>query len=104
MFDKSLSYFVQKQKQQEELEQLSMVSQSAPVDGAQSKVLRDKLAQLETEIERFRTENASLTKLRKEREDALAQLKQEMTEFEKQKNEELKRLQDFKAEETKKLK
>ncbi len=85
-------------------QQLSAVTQPALGDGAQSKVLRDKLAELETEIERFRTENTGLTKLRKEREEALGQLRKEMTEFEKQKNDELKRLQEFKTEETKKLK
>lgn len=38
-------------------------------DGVQSKVLREKLAELEREIEKFRGENATLTKLRKEREE-----------------------------------
>ena len=37
-------------------------------DGVQSKLLRDKLAELENEIERFRKENAMLAKLRDERE------------------------------------
>ena len=40
-------------------------------DGVQSKILRDKLMELETEIERFRSENAALTKLRKEREEVM---------------------------------
>ena len=38
-------------------------------EGVQSQALRDKLAQLETEIERFRTENMTLVKLRQEREE-----------------------------------
>ena len=38
-------------------------------DGIQSKALRDKLVELEREIERFRKENASLEALRKEREE-----------------------------------
>lgn len=43
--------------------------QQASVDGVQSKALRDKLAELETEIEKFRRENSSLSQLRKEREE-----------------------------------
>ena len=38
-------------------------------DGAQSQVLREKLQELEREIERFREENTALAKLRKDRED-----------------------------------
>lgn len=38
-------------------------------DGQQSKLLRDKLAELEREIEKFRSENAALSKLRKDREE-----------------------------------
>lgn len=38
-------------------------------DGVPSKLMREKLAELETEIERFRSENAALEKLRKEREE-----------------------------------
>ena len=37
-------------------------------DGVQSKQLRDKLKELETEIEKFRIENAKLNALRSERE------------------------------------
>lgn len=44
-------------------------------DSARSQLLREKLVELETEIERFRTENASLTKLREEHESALTGLR-----------------------------
>lgn len=40
-------------------------------DTARSQLLREKLVELEVEIERFREENASLTKLREEREKDL---------------------------------
>ncbi|XP_074641974.1 uncharacterized protein LOC141899510 isoform X2 [Tubulanus polymorphus] len=75
-----------------------------PVDGAMSKALRDKLMELENEIERFQTENACLIKLKKEREEGLEKLKKEMAEFEKQKDEELKNLHEFKEQEMKKIK
>ena len=42
-------------------------------DGAQAKLLMERLAELEREIERFRHENASLEKLRKEREEVRTQ-------------------------------
>ena len=38
-------------------------------DGVSSKLIRDKLMQLENEIEKFKSENAALNKLRKEREE-----------------------------------
>ena len=38
-------------------------------DGRQAKVLLERLAELEKEIERFRRENATLERLRKEREE-----------------------------------
>uniref|UniRef100_A0A8D0GNM9 Centrosomal P4.1-associated protein n=1 Tax=Sphenodon punctatus TaxID=8508 RepID=A0A8D0GNM9_SPHPU len=72
-------------------------------DTVRSQVLREKLVELETEIERFRAENASLTKLREERECALQNLRKEISDFEQQKAKELLRLEEFKKEETKKL-
>lgn len=48
---------------------MSNVKQVPVGDGIQSKVLRDKLIELEREIERFRKENANLEALRKEREE-----------------------------------
>ncbi|XP_069136319.1 centromere protein J-like isoform X2 [Argopecten irradians] len=72
-------------------------------DGVQSKILREKLAELEKEIEKFRSENANLEKLRKEREEGLTKLKKEIGDFEKEKNAELQRIQEYKKEEMKKL-
>ena len=46
-----------------------MASSTSVGDGIQSKILREKLAELEAEIEKFRTENATLEKLRREREE-----------------------------------
>lgn len=50
-------------------QKLQSVNTTVANDGIQSKVLRDKLAELEREIEKFRAENVNLDKLRKERED-----------------------------------
>ena len=69
-----------------------------------SVALREKLAQLEVEIQQFRNENAALTTLRKDREQVVDRLKKEVAEFERQKADELQRLEEYKAEETKKLK
>jgi len=69
-----------------------------------SVALREKLAQLEVEIQQFRNENAVLATLRKEREQVVDRLKKEMAEFERQKADELQRLEEHKAEEMKKLK
>ena len=40
-------------------------------DGVQSKLIRDKLMQLENEIDKFKSENAALNRLRKEREEVI---------------------------------
>lgn len=45
------------------------------LDTARSQLLREKIVELELEIERFKEENASLTKLREEREIALENLR-----------------------------
>ncbi len=52
-------------------QKIESTQQTSVGDGVQSKVLRDKLLQLEQEIERFRNENSTLTKLRKEREEVI---------------------------------
>ncbi|XP_064612712.1 centromere protein J-like isoform X2 [Liolophura sinensis] len=91
-------------KQQEQQEKLQAAREAPMNDGIQSKVLRDKLAELETEINKFRAENANLERLRKEREEGLSKLKKEIEDFEKEKNEELQRLNEFKTQEMKKLK
>lgn len=44
-------------------------------DSARSQVLREKVIELETEIEKFKAENTSLAKLRIERESALEKLR-----------------------------
>ena len=52
-------------------QQFEVTKQTVVSEGVQSKALRDKLMELETEIEKFRSENAALTKLRKEREEVI---------------------------------
>uniref|UniRef100_A0A2K6F6P9 Centrosomal P4.1-associated protein n=1 Tax=Propithecus coquereli TaxID=379532 RepID=A0A2K6F6P9_PROCO len=72
-------------------------------DSARSQVLREKVIELETEIEKFKAENTSLAKLRIERESALEKLRKEIADFEQQKAKELARIEEFKKEEMKKL-
>ncbi|XP_032694070.1 centromere protein J isoform X1 [Lontra canadensis] len=79
-------------------------SQDQPLgDNARSQVLREKIIELETEIEKFKAENTSLAKLRIERESALEKLRKEITDFEQQKAKELARIEEFKKEEMRKL-
>ncbi|KAK3083774.1 hypothetical protein FSP39_002942, partial [Pinctada imbricata] len=94
----------QTKQQAENQQRLQSVTSAATSDGVQSKLMREKLTQLEMEIEKFKNENLNLERLRKEREEGLAKLKKEIAAFEKEKSEELKRLQEYKIEETKKLK
>ncbi|XP_077996456.1 centrosomal P4.1-associated protein-like [Glandiceps talaboti] len=91
-------------QQQQQQQQLHTVSDRPLGEGVQSKLLKDKLAELETEIEKFRRENATLLKLREDREKAMKQLQKEMKDFEKYKQEELQRLEEHKEDEMKKLK
>ncbi|XP_053419763.1 centromere protein J isoform X2 [Nycticebus coucang] len=80
------------------------ISQDQPAgDSARSQVLREKVIELETEIEKFKAENTSLAKLRIERESALEKLRKEIADFEQQKAKELARIEEFKKEETRKL-
>ncbi|XP_019507952.1 PREDICTED: centromere protein J isoform X1 [Hipposideros armiger] len=74
-----------------------------PGDSARSQVLREKIIELETEIEKFKAENTSLAKLRIERENALEKLRKEIADFEQQKAKELARIEEFKKEEMRKL-
>ncbi|XP_070433855.1 centromere protein J isoform X1 [Equus przewalskii] len=74
-----------------------------PVDSARSQVLREKVIELEMEIEKFKAENTSLAKLRIERERALEKLRKEIADFEQQKAKELARIEEFKKEEMRKL-
>ncbi|XP_068000592.1 centromere protein J [Melanerpes formicivorus] len=68
-----------------------------------SQVLRERLIELETEIERFRAENMTLTRLREERERALANIRKEIADFQQQKAQELAEIEDYKRREVKKL-
>ncbi|XP_054433434.1 centromere protein J [Pteronotus mesoamericanus] len=72
-------------------------------DNARSQVLREKVIELEMEIETFKAENTSLAKLRIERESALEKLRKEIADFQQQKAKELARIKEFKKEEMRKL-
>ncbi|XP_057563658.1 centromere protein J isoform X2 [Hippopotamus amphibius kiboko] len=82
---------------------LNMSQDQPPGDSARSQVLREKVIELETEIEKFKAENTSLAKLRVERESALERLRKEIADFEQQKAKELARIEEFKKEEMRKL-
>ncbi|ETE73656.1 Centromere protein J, partial [Ophiophagus hannah] len=72
-------------------------------ESVRSQLLKEKLVELEMEIERFRTENASLTKLREEHETALENLRKEKSDFEHHKTQELAQIEELKKEEARKL-
>uniref|UniRef100_A0A8C3W8X5 Centromere protein J n=1 Tax=Catagonus wagneri TaxID=51154 RepID=A0A8C3W8X5_9CETA len=82
---------------------LDISQDQPPGDSARSQVLREKVIELETEIEKFKAENSSLAKLRIERESALEKLRKEIADFEQQKAKELARIEEFKKEEMRKL-
>ncbi|KAM5147245.1 centrosomal P4.1-associated protein isoform 4-T4 [Callospermophilus lateralis] len=82
---------------------LNMNQDQPPGDNARSQMLREKVIELETEIEKFKAENTSLAKLRIERESALEKLRKEIADFEHQKAKELARIEEFKKEEMRKL-
>ncbi|XP_075418987.1 centrosomal P4.1-associated protein isoform X2 [Tenrec ecaudatus] len=82
---------------------LNIKQDQQPGDSARSQVLREKVNELEKEIEKFKYENTSLAKLRIERESALEKLRREIADFEQQKVKELARIEEFKKEETRKL-
>ncbi|GAA6219153.1 centromere protein J-like [Lates japonicus] len=69
----------------------------------QSRQLRERLVELEMEIERFKKENAALTKLRQQNEKNQENLRKERMEFEQTKAEELAKFEEYKREENKKL-
>ncbi|XP_068123042.1 centromere protein J [Hyperolius riggenbachi] len=77
--------------------------QEGPGDSARSQLLKEKLVELETEIERFKMENASLARLREDKEKTLETLRKEVTDFEQKKAMELARIEEYKKEEMKKL-
>ncbi|XP_029967779.1 centromere protein J [Salarias fasciatus] len=74
-----------------------------PGQQAQSLQLRERLAELEIEIERFKKENSALTKLRQENEKIQENLRRERAEFEQTKAEEAAKFEEYKKEENKKL-
>uniref|UniRef100_A0A096M0R3 Centromere protein J n=1 Tax=Poecilia formosa TaxID=48698 RepID=A0A096M0R3_POEFO len=65
--------------------------------------LRERLAELEMEIERFKKENAALTKLRQENERRQEDLRKERLMFEEAKAQELANFEEYKREENRKL-
>ncbi|XP_072433540.1 centrosomal P4.1-associated protein-like isoform X3 [Chiloscyllium punctatum] len=71
--------------------------------GIQSKLLKDKLAELEHEINQFRAENATLVQLRNDREKAMVDLRKEFEDFERKKTEQLSQFEEYKKEELKRL-
>ncbi|XP_059540147.1 centromere protein J isoform X2 [Myotis daubentonii] len=79
------------------------IQDQPPGESARSEVLREKIIELEMEIEKFKAENTCLAKLRSERESALEKLRKEITDFEQQKANELTRIKEFKKEEMRKL-
>ncbi|XP_033628250.1 centromere protein J-like isoform X1 [Asterias rubens] len=93
---------VQKQSQ-EKVTAKPKAQEPSPSEGLQSKLLKEKLCELEAEIAKFRRENAALAKLRQEREKGLAALDKEVVDFQTLKAEELNSLQEYKDEEMKKL-
>uniref|UniRef100_A0A672RJS3 Centromere protein J C-terminal domain-containing protein n=1 Tax=Sinocyclocheilus grahami TaxID=75366 RepID=A0A672RJS3_SINGR len=70
---------------------------------AQSRLLRERLVELETEIEMFKSENAALAKLKQENQDTRDNLKKEKAELEKKRMEEIAKWEEFKREEHKRL-
>ncbi|XP_032384903.1 centromere protein J isoform X2 [Etheostoma spectabile] len=69
----------------------------------QSRQLRERLVELEIEIERFKKENAAVTKLIQENEKKQENLRKERLEFEQRKAEELAKFEEYKKEENRKL-
>ncbi|XP_026564633.1 centromere protein J [Pseudonaja textilis] len=79
------------------------IQEESSGESVRSQLLKEKLVELEMEIERFRTENASLTKLREEHETALENLRKEKSDFEHHKTQELVQIEELKKEEARKL-
>uniref|UniRef100_A0A8C6TRI6 Centromere protein J C-terminal domain-containing protein n=1 Tax=Neogobius melanostomus TaxID=47308 RepID=A0A8C6TRI6_9GOBI len=70
---------------------------------AQSQLLRDRLVELEVQIERFKKENATLTKVRKDNQKLQEDLRRERFDFEQMKAQEMTRFEEYKREENRKL-
>ncbi|XP_061648182.1 LOW QUALITY PROTEIN: centromere protein J [Phyllopteryx taeniolatus] len=69
----------------------------------QSTQLRERLVELELEIERFKKENAALAKLRQENEKNQENLRKERLAWEQQQAEQMAHFEEYKKEETRKL-
>uniref|UniRef100_A0AAY4BY82 CENPJ tubulin-binding region domain-containing protein n=1 Tax=Denticeps clupeoides TaxID=299321 RepID=A0AAY4BY82_9TELE len=76
---------------------------SAEHRAAQSQLLRERLVELETEIERFKTENAAFSSLKQEQIQLNKQLRRERDIFEKERREAESAWEEFKREESRKL-
>uniref|UniRef100_A0A8C3G912 Centromere protein J n=1 Tax=Cyclopterus lumpus TaxID=8103 RepID=A0A8C3G912_CYCLU len=74
-----------------------------PGQQLQSRQLRERLVELEIEIQRFKKENAALSKLRHENEEQQELLRKERLVFERTRAEELAELEEHKREENRKL-
>ncbi|KAM8977641.1 centrosomal P4.1-associated protein [Pelodytes ibericus] len=72
-------------------------------DLIRSQLLREKLIELENEVERFKMENASLARLREDQEKTMESLRKDVADFEQQKAKELTQIEDLKKEALKKL-
>ncbi|XP_054471061.1 centromere protein J-like [Anoplopoma fimbria] len=81
----------------------SVAPESEEGQQVQSRQLRERLVELEIEIERFKKENAALCKLRQENEKHQELLRKERLEFEQTKAEELAKFEEYKKEENRKL-
>ncbi|XP_077583579.1 centrosomal P4.1-associated protein isoform X2 [Stigmatopora nigra] len=73
------------------------------VQQIQSTKLRERLVELELEIEHFKKENAALAKLRQENQKIQDNLKKDRLAWEQQRTEQLAHFEEYKQEETKKL-
>ncbi|GAA6069593.1 centromere protein J isoform X1, partial [Tachysurus ichikawai] len=68
-----------------------------------SALLRERLVELETEIERFKKENAALSRLKQENQEIRENLRKEKADFQQNMAEELDKWEAFKCEENRKL-
>ncbi|XP_027008297.2 centromere protein J isoform X2 [Tachysurus fulvidraco] len=68
-----------------------------------SALLRERLVELETEIERFKKENAALSRLKQENQEIRENLRKEKADFQQNMAEELNKWEAFKCEENRKL-
>ncbi|XP_060731667.1 centromere protein J isoform X1 [Tachysurus vachellii] len=77
--------------------------QGAGDKNSRSSLLRERLVELETEIERFKKENAALSRLKQENQEIRDNLRKEKADFQQNMAEELDKWEAFKCEESRKL-